>query len=130
MARAIARESGLNYVYTGNVHDEAGGSTYCPSCGVRVICRDWYNITLWRLRRDGRCSACGTEIVGVFEANQAIGASGACQFRFAVRTLPKLDLDPRLLRSVLVAESRKIPPPRSVIGPEHDSVQGEQTAIE
>jgi pyruvate formate lyase activating enzyme len=69
MARAIARESGLNYVYTGNVHDEAGGSTYCPSCGVRVIGRDWYNITLWRLRSDGRCSACGTTIVGAFEAN-------------------------------------------------------------
>jgi pyruvate formate lyase activating enzyme len=68
MARAIARESGLNYVYTGNVHDEAGASTYCPSCGVRVIGRDWHNITLWRLR-DGRCSACGTEIVGAFEAN-------------------------------------------------------------
>jgi pyruvate formate lyase activating enzyme len=69
MARDIAREAGLNYVYTGNVHDEAGGSTYCPSCSARVIGRDWYKITLWRLRSDGRCSACGSEIVGAFEAN-------------------------------------------------------------
>jgi pyruvate formate lyase activating enzyme len=69
MARGIAREAGLNYVYTGNVHDEAGGSTYCPSCSARVIGRDWYKITLWRLRSDGRCSACGSEIVGAFEAN-------------------------------------------------------------
>jgi hypothetical protein len=28
---------------------------------------------------------------------QAIGANGACQFRFAVRTRRQLDLDPRLL---------------------------------
>src|SRR5205085_8696399 len=28
-ARRIAIEEGLHYVYTGNVHDAAGGSTYC-----------------------------------------------------------------------------------------------------
>jgi hypothetical protein len=39
---------------------------------------------------------------------QAIGANGACQFRFAVRTRPQLDLDPRLLPFVLVAESHPI----------------------
>lgn len=68
-ARDIARETGLHYVYTGNVHDEAGGSTYCPHCGTRVIGRDWYEITAWRLTGDGCCSECGTEIVGAFEAN-------------------------------------------------------------
>ncbi len=30
-ARNIAHEVGLHYVYTGNVHDEAGWSTYCPA---------------------------------------------------------------------------------------------------
>jgi pyruvate formate lyase activating enzyme len=34
-ARDTAREIGLRYVYTGNVHDEAGQSTYCPGCGTR-----------------------------------------------------------------------------------------------
>jgi AmmeMemoRadiSam system radical SAM enzyme len=29
-AREIAKNAGLRYVYTGNVHDEAGQSTYCP----------------------------------------------------------------------------------------------------
>src|SRR5216110_2864262 len=43
-AREIALLAGLNYVYTGNVHDSAGGSTYCPSCEKRVIERDWYRI--------------------------------------------------------------------------------------
>ncbi len=65
-ARAIAMENGLRYVYTGNVHDESGGSTYCPSCGARVIGRDWYRITEWRLSPDGRCAKCGTAIAGIF----------------------------------------------------------------
>src|SRR5438046_10653965 len=29
-ARDIARKVGLHFVYTGNVHDETGQSTYCP----------------------------------------------------------------------------------------------------
>jgi len=43
-AREIARKVGLHFVYTGNVHDEMGQSTYCPGCGERVIGRDWYDI--------------------------------------------------------------------------------------
>jgi pyruvate formate lyase activating enzyme len=69
MARDIARDVGLHFVYTGNVHDEAGQSTYCPGCGRRVIGRDWYEITTWRLRPDGSCSACGAPIPGLFEQN-------------------------------------------------------------
>jgi pyruvate formate lyase activating enzyme len=67
-ARAIAREVGLRFVYTGNVHDEQGQSTYCPGCGGCVIGRDWYEITAWRLTADGRCRTCGTAIPGAFEA--------------------------------------------------------------
>jgi pyruvate formate lyase activating enzyme len=68
MARETARAAGLHYVYTGNVHDEAGQSTYCPGCGQRVIGRDWYQITAWHLTADGRCAHCGTTIDGVLEA--------------------------------------------------------------
>jgi len=32
-ARQIGRSKGLRYVYTGNVHDTEGGSTWCPGCG-------------------------------------------------------------------------------------------------
>ncbi|MGH2571423.1 MAG: AmmeMemoRadiSam system radical SAM enzyme, partial [bacterium] len=67
-ARGIARANGLRHVYTGNVHDEEGGSTYCAGCGARVIGRDWYVLTDWRLDGEGRCRDCGTVCPGVFEA--------------------------------------------------------------
>ena len=66
-ARRIALKNGLRYVYTGNVHDEAGGSTYCHGCGRRMIGRDWYEITDWRLDERGRCARCGTACAGVFD---------------------------------------------------------------
>jgi pyruvate formate lyase activating enzyme len=67
-ARAIALAQGLRYVYTGNVHDEAGQSTWCHGCGARLIGRDWYRITAWDLTPDGACARCGALCPGVFEA--------------------------------------------------------------
>jgi pyruvate formate lyase activating enzyme len=67
-ARAIAMSHGLRYVYTGNVHDGAGGSTYCHGCGALLIGRDWYELTGWGLDAAGRCRACGAAATGVFEA--------------------------------------------------------------
>ena len=67
-AREIAGKLGLRYVYTGNVFDPEGQSTYCPSCGEAVIGRDGYTITSWRLDAQGSCRACGGKIPGVFEA--------------------------------------------------------------
>ena len=65
-AREIARAKGLKHVYTGNVHDRAGGSTWCPACGALLIERDWYELGAYNL--DGnRCRACGVEIAGRFE---------------------------------------------------------------
>jgi pyruvate formate lyase activating enzyme len=66
-ARRIALGNGLRYVYTGNVHDEEGGGTYCHRCGERLIGRDWHALTHWTLTSDGRCSRCGTACAGVFE---------------------------------------------------------------
>ena len=66
-ARSIARANGLRFVYTGNVHDPAGGSTYCPGCETAVIERDWYRLGAYRLTGDGRCEVCGTAVAGVFE---------------------------------------------------------------
>ena len=40
-ARKIALAEGLRYVYTGNVHDREGGTTFCHGCGKPVIVRDW-----------------------------------------------------------------------------------------
>jgi pyruvate formate lyase activating enzyme len=67
-AREIARGTGLRYVYTGNIHDEAAQSTYCHACGSRLIGRDWYTITAWGLDADGACASCGAPCPGSFEA--------------------------------------------------------------
>ncbi len=66
-AREIALERGLWYVYTGNVHDEEGQSTYCHACGRKLISRDWYTLGEWNLTDDGDCRFCGARCAGVFE---------------------------------------------------------------
>jgi len=66
-ARDIARANGVRHVYTGNVHDPAGGSTWCRGCGALLIGRDWFDLTRWHLDEDGRCRDCRTRLVGVFE---------------------------------------------------------------
>ncbi len=66
-ARAIALQAGLHYVYTGNVHDTDGGTTYCPSCRAPLIVRDWYRIEDYRLTPGGHCPNCQTQIAGHFE---------------------------------------------------------------
>jgi pyruvate formate lyase activating enzyme len=66
-ARDIAMSNGLRYVYTGNVHDEAGGSTYCHECGVKLIGRDWYMMTAWNVSEAGKCGKCGAGIAGRIE---------------------------------------------------------------
>ena len=65
-ARKIARSKGLHYVYTGNVHDTEGGSTWCPGCGELLIERDWYELGEWNLE-DGKCRSCGHTTPGRFE---------------------------------------------------------------
>ena len=66
-ARRIARNSGLRHVYTGNVHDATGGSTYCHACGETLIERDWYRLGAWRLDEHGACHRCHTPCSGRFE---------------------------------------------------------------
>ncbi|MDP3421469.1 MAG: AmmeMemoRadiSam system radical SAM enzyme, partial [Thiobacillus sp.] len=65
-AREIALKAGLHYVYTGNVHDTTGGTTFCPGCHTPLIVRDWYRIDDYRLTPDGHCSQCGSAIAGRF----------------------------------------------------------------
>ncbi|MEN8108674.1 MAG: AmmeMemoRadiSam system radical SAM enzyme [Pseudomonadota bacterium] len=67
-ARNIAMQNGVRYAYTGNVIDEKGGSTWCHSCGQRLIGRAQYILTEWNLTGDGCCTQCGTTCPGVFEA--------------------------------------------------------------
>ena len=67
LARRIATENGVRYAYTGNVHDEGGGSTYCHNCKAKIIGRDWYELTHWDMDEAGRCGHCGTPCAGVFD---------------------------------------------------------------
>jgi pyruvate formate lyase activating enzyme len=68
LARRIAQERGLRYVYTGNIHDPEGQSTYCHRCHAALFQRDWYDLTGWQLTADGHCGNCGAACPGVFEA--------------------------------------------------------------
>ena len=66
-ARKIALAEGLHYVYTGNVHDREGGTTFCPGCAKPVIVRDWYEILDYSLTPDGRCKHCSTRLPGRYD---------------------------------------------------------------
>ncbi len=66
-ARRIARAAGLRHVYTGNVHDPSGQSTWCHVCGALLIGREGYVLDGWNLTPDARCASCATRCAGVFE---------------------------------------------------------------
>ncbi len=76
-AREIARTKRLKYVYTGNVPSRAGGSTWCPSCGVLLIEREGFALGACNLTGD-RCRGCGYRIAGRFESQPGTW-SGRCQ---------------------------------------------------
>jgi pyruvate formate lyase activating enzyme len=67
-ARNIARQAGLRYVYTGNVHNTEGDTTFCPTCGAALIRRDWYLILDYQLDETGHCPNCGSAIAGRYAA--------------------------------------------------------------
>ena len=51
-ARRIALDAGLKFVYTGNVPDREGSTTFCPGCGRGLIVRDGYDVTRYDLTLD------------------------------------------------------------------------------
>ena len=67
-ARSIARLQGLQHVYTGNVHNIEGDTTFCPQCAAALIVRDWYLIKQYRLDAAACCPDCGTQLAGRFDA--------------------------------------------------------------
>ena len=74
-ARRIAKGNGLHHVYTGNVHDVDGGSTYCDHCDHCLIERDAYRIGRYALTDDGCCEFCGTKLAGVFDGPAGNGGA-------------------------------------------------------
>ncbi len=67
-ARHIAQAQGLRHVYTGNVHDTDGGTTFCSGCGAPLIERDWHRVLRYELDEHGACPHCATPLPGRFSA--------------------------------------------------------------
>ena len=67
-AYRIGREEGLSYLYVGNIDDEDYESTYCPSCGTRVIDRKGHigQYVTNELDAYGSCPKCGYRLEGVW----------------------------------------------------------------
>ncbi len=63
----IAKQAGLRYVYTGNIHHRPTQSTFCHACGHELIVRDWYQLEAWVIDHAGACRKCGTACAGVFD---------------------------------------------------------------
>ncbi len=64
-ARKIARDTGLNYVYIGNLAGTEAENTYCPKCGKVVVRRKGYYVLEVNLK-EGKCKFCGYEIPGIW----------------------------------------------------------------
>ncbi|NIQ07450.1 MAG: AmmeMemoRadiSam system radical SAM enzyme [Candidatus Korarchaeota archaeon] len=60
--RNLMLESGLNYVFAGNVPGSAWENTFCPNCGEKVIGRRGFEIRSWNLSEDMGCKSCGQHI--------------------------------------------------------------------
>ncbi len=62
MAARIGRESGLKFVYLGNIGTPTGENTYCPTCGNLAIERSGYRTRVIGLNERGRCTKDDTEL--------------------------------------------------------------------
>lgn len=61
----IAKNSGINFVYTGNLPDNEGNNTYCPKCNELLIKRNNFQLIENKLK-NGKCE-CGEKIPGVWK---------------------------------------------------------------
>jgi len=69
-AAAIARESGLRYVYPGNLPGQVGDGedTHCASCGHTLIERFGYYVRSYDITPEGTCPACSAPVPGRWSA--------------------------------------------------------------
>ncbi|MBN1913640.1 MAG: radical SAM protein, partial [Candidatus Omnitrophica bacterium] len=64
-AREIAVNSGLDFVYIGNLPGNTAENTYCPRCQKAIIQRSGY-VILSNKVVEGKCGFCGRDIPGVW----------------------------------------------------------------
>jgi pyruvate formate lyase activating enzyme len=65
-AARIADESGLQYVYIGNVPGHERNSTFCPNCGEQIIGRIHFTVVANHVVK-GKCGYCQHPIPGVWQ---------------------------------------------------------------
>ena len=58
----IVRQTGIRYVYAGNLPGSKGENTYCPSCNELLIGRYGFTILKWNLTKNMTCPKCGEKI--------------------------------------------------------------------
>jgi len=63
-ARKIALDVGLKYVYTGNIYDSDGETSFCAKCKKPIVFRKGFELIENKLK-EGKCS-CGEKISGVW----------------------------------------------------------------
>jgi len=59
-AYQIGKETGLKYVYTGNIPGLPSEDTLCPKCNT--LCIDRTNYLICRYDKNGKCPKCGTDL--------------------------------------------------------------------
>lgn len=62
MARSIAIEEGMRFVYIGNVPGHPHENTYCPECGSLLIARGFFEVHEYNISPDKTCPKCGETI--------------------------------------------------------------------
>jgi len=65
-AYTIAKQEGIQFVYTGNLRNEAHEDTICPSCKHPLVTRSGYTAKVVGMT-DDKCSECGKVIPGVWK---------------------------------------------------------------
>lgn len=63
-ARESALGTGLRYVYTGNIIDDEGSTTCCPSCQAALVRRSGFHARVVGLDPEGHCAYCGAVVPG------------------------------------------------------------------
>lgn len=66
-ARQVCLQTGMKYVYTGNIEDEEGSTTYCPATSQPVIKRIGYFIKENLISSGGKVTTCPEIIPGVWK---------------------------------------------------------------
>ncbi len=66
-ARNVCLSTGVKFVYTGNIEDKEGSSTYCPDNNQVLITRQGFFLEKNFINKDGKSTLCPSTIPGVWQ---------------------------------------------------------------